>query len=337
MRILKEGEYSKSIIVKAFINEVKKEKCPELLDVISLQNIKNELNIKLNELHVKPLDYGDANYDEDTRNININSKSTSNLSNKTLLLNIIHELIHLLSHRINSNISSPRGLGFIKIHNIETGRGINEGITEYLAEKIMGIQHHDISYTIETSTCGILSNLIGLKPFIKDLIYGANEVEQEFKNQYGDKMLMLYKSASSLLDTITVSQKNLNTSDDILLSLDFLENIDNAKSSLDNVLDEMLSIALEKNTNFADFSNLLHEVDEYPENENFKLFNFKKDMIIENYDKEVNEFLKNVMNETDEVTITQINAQSKNIRKSILQNVKSFISKKFTKDKGDEK
>lgn len=60
-------------------------------------------------------------------------------------------------------------------------------------------------------------------------------------------------------------------------------------------------------------------------------------MIIENYDKEVNEFLENVMNETDEVTITQINAQSKNIRKSILQNVKSFISKKFTKDKGDEK
>lgn len=67
------------------------------------------------------------------------------------------------------------------------------------------------------------------------------------------------------------------------------------------------------------------------------MFNFKKDMIIENYDKEVNEFLENVMNETDEVTITQINAQSKNIRKSILQNVKSFISKKFTKDKGDEK
>lgn len=195
------------------------------------------------------------------------------------------------------------GLGFKKNHNIQTGRGINEGITEYLAEKIIGIQHHDISYPIETSTCGILSNLIGLKPFIKDLINGTNEVEKELKNQYGDKMFMLYKSASSLLDTINVSQKDFDTTDDIISMVEFSKYIDDAKSSLNKVLDEMLSIALEKNSNFLEFSNLLHEVDEYPENENFNLFNFKKDMIIVNYDKEVDQFLENIMHETDEVML----------------------------------
>ena len=151
-------------------------------------------------------------------------------------------------------------------------------------------------------------------------------------------MLMLYKSASSLLDTITISNRehlsaDINSDISLLSLYDYIQ----AKSSLDKVLNEMLSIALEKNSNFAEFSNLLHEVDEYPENENFKLFNFKKDMIIENYDKEIDDFLSNVMHETDEVTITQINTQSKNIRKSILQRAKSFISKKFNKDKGEEK
>lgn len=98
MRVLKEGEYNISIVIKTFINEVKKGKCPELLDVISLRNIENDLNEKLKAIYVKPLDYVSANYDELTKSISINSKS-----NQYLLLNIIHEVIHALSHRIYGN------------------------------------------------------------------------------------------------------------------------------------------------------------------------------------------------------------------------------------------
>lgn len=321
------------LAIQIFINEVKKEKCPELLDVISLRKIENNFNINLRAVHIKPLKNKLGKFDEFSHSININSKSILNLSNKKSLLLLIHEMIHSLSYD-----SYYGRLGFRKDRLKGAGIGITEGITELLAEKILGIENHTYFYPIETSTCGILCSLIGSRPFIKDLIYGEKKVEKEFENQYGYKMLMLYKSVSSLLDTITISERDFLSADinsDLYHSALFDYN--KAKFSLDKVLDEMVSIALEKNTNLVELSNLLHEVAEYPENENFKLFNFKKNMIIENYDNEVNHFLESVMYETNEVTITQINTQSKNIRKSILQNVKSFISKKFDKYKGEEK
>lgn len=341
----------KSEAIQTFINEVQKNDCFYLLDVISLEDIETLLNQNLKAFYKEPLNIAYnwcAFYNSDTKTACVNQ----NLKGYDFLLTLAHELSHALF----------RERGFIE------NRGFSEGIAQYTAEQVTGL--YNDHYNIEKTTYGILSNLIGPQHFIKDYIYGSNDVEKEFKNQYGEHMLELYKSAFYLLDVITNTEMNYSAFEknpinievhekhflDIIIGkMDypdfkknpadieaekklFLDTINSAKSCLDNVLDEMISLYLEKSDDSFKTSSLLDEIQNYPRKSNFKKFDLEKEK--QKCHNLQDDFFKDFFTQTDEVTITQINKETNNIRESILKDSKSLVADQFDNNlnkKGEEK
>lgn len=327
MPILKENKNNKSVGINTFINEINKGHSFALLNIISPSEIKKSLNSNLDALYFERLyikyDWS-AFYNSETKCAYIDSKLTELL----LSLNLVHELLHALSTR------SVNDSGFHKnVNGNDSGRGLNEGITEYLTEEILNLDVPN-DYDIEKSTYGILSNLIGSEYFIRDYIYGTNTVEKEFRNQYGDHMLELYRSAFHLLDIITVTKMNSSSTLDIASLMDMSDTLDNARASLDEVLDEMISLKLEQTNDFLDVSDLLDKVEKYPRKNNFKKFNIENEK--EKYNNELDDFFNILIEQTDDITITNINAQTQNIKESIIENDVYIAANRLYRE-GEEK
>lgn len=112
---------------------------------------------------------------------------------------IIHEFIHLLSTSKNDKDGSLKvGLSiFCKEKNIDIGTGVNEGITDLIAEIVSG--RKNTGYQVEKNAAYMLFSLIGKDAVFKKF-YDNNFLENmnidtnfKFANFFEEDILSMYK------------------------------------------------------------------------------------------------------------------------------------------------
>ena len=287
-------------------------------DVISKEEIKTKLiqNVKYVKcIRKHPYIKAIWNSNYDTLYLCNGLKSLPNnlnISNRTTAY-IVHELLHALTTRDSNNVGFQKRNGDIKV-----GLGLNEGMTQNLTERITNTSFPK-TYAFEKSAYSIFSCLVDEKYFLSDYLYGTNKIEEQFSNKYGSYMLELYNAANKMLDNITISDstkfKNDSAPEEIQEAKVLSEK---SKEMLNRVIDRMVKISLKKMDNPLEVSKLLSTLDEYPGKDSFKEFDLEKEKeinnsILNNSNSQMTNIQKNIFEQTNNVTLTQINKQTKHL------------------------
>ena len=204
-------------------------------NVISIDEIRERLNSNINAIYFAYLKNSNGSYIFPTHEIFIRI----DISDNSKSLALAHELWHGISLHED-------GTGFLHIdnkNNSEYGRFFNEGITDCLAEDLVGEKFPKDDYEVFRNTCRVLFTMIDKKLFFRDYLYGTDEVKTEFLNKYGEDVLESYNSVLSLIDVIgsyNLNYSSIQTNTIYNKTNSNYKNVDDAKNALDNVLQEML-------------------------------------------------------------------------------------------------
>lgn len=278
-------------------------------NVISEQQIEEILEENIESVYYKEIN-AEGRYNPKRKSIEIGYNEEENVQQNALT----HETLHSLSDR------GENGIGFLtRYGKNERGRGLTEGITEYLTEKIRGRKSNN--YPIEKSTYAILEHFADRESFLYDYIYGTNRAEAKIWKKHGSTVVNMYKEVITLLDKITIaniSYGNIDVKSETyeLEAKNIINTVISVKKALDRVLDKMISLYLEKSDNFLEDGILLNLASEYPGAENFKEFNLKEEK--EKCKNKMDNWLGlMILKETNEVSTSQINKQTQQIKETI--------------------
>ena len=131
---------------------------------------------------------------------------------------LIHEMLHALSTEYYKDGSNRVGFsknGYAGTVNMMTGEqlierlggyGINEGLTEYLAGKVVGEESD--TYYGEQRLVKIIKLFAGKENLINDYIHGTEKSKDLINSKYGEN---LFERIISLRDEITKNNKAIYT------------------------------------------------------------------------------------------------------------------------------
>lgn len=210
----------KKELIEFFVNELNKNNV--LKGIFSEKEIKEKLHNIIKDVEYNNEDstvYGTWNI----KNYHI----VFNLFKEFKKTTIIHELLHALTTSKDKNLGITKiGLDFRKHTNDKNyevfGLGLNEGITDLLAEEISGIE--TTNYPKQKEFFKILSIIIGRDCILERYCKGFDEKEftfnpyclfnqvckERYKETFGDEINISIVKAMSLLDHQTVLEQTLN-------------------------------------------------------------------------------------------------------------------------------
>lgn len=232
----------KESAIEFFLNKYE-ERQDLFYDVISKEELTNKLNSNINAVYYCFLKNSNGSFIFPTHEVFIKNDINENSKN----LALAHELWHGIS--LNEN-----GTGFLQIQdNKESRRFFNEGITDCLAEDLVGEKFNKDNYEIFRHTCRVLFTMVDKKLFYKDYLYGTNEVENSISQKYGQEILETYKYIVSLLDVIGTynleySSLKTNTIFYDKTNSNF-KNMEEAINTLDSILQDILDKTTYKELN----------------------------------------------------------------------------------------
>lgn len=213
--------------------------------------IKTRLSENVKEIiYDYPLKGSVGNYYEEEKKIVIHPA----LIGRFRKLTLYHELNHTASTHDNK-------VGFKTINTL-FGIGLNEGITQSLAEEAVGITD-PTSYPIQKAVYRIFTKIADKKDFVHDYLLGTEKVEQTLQQKYGDMFLLQYKILGMQLDNATVALINYSCNPNKEKKEQFKETLIGCYKGLDGEVETLTKLFLEQSKDTQKNNELLSEVTKY--------------------------------------------------------------------------
>lgn len=245
---------------------------PLLAQFISVTEIRKRLNENIREVTYEPEKEKNTagGYNNENGIINIDFERCN--QEQTIVHEILHALTYskgeyskiglLIQKTSNHPFENIRGWSYLNseeesIYYKEIGRGISEGITDWLAEELTGIKNS--GYNREKTTVNILFGLIGKetvleKFFDQDLIQEVTDdftleelFSTEIDRRYGIRGGEISTIISQLIDfqdTLTILEKVIAGNDEEFVK-EYRKMHDVAKEEIVIVANDLVTVALE--------------------------------------------------------------------------------------------
>ena len=144
-------------------------------------------------------------YNDGEKKIYIDKKKVADYFEECLL----HEMLHAITIRSKFSKGFKRPLyqdgKFVK----SIGIGLDEGITQTIAEEIAQTKNKK-SYLCEKSIYKFLKIMAGEENLLSDYMLGTNKTEEYIKQNYKPEMLINYRQLNHFLDTANYISLNMS-------------------------------------------------------------------------------------------------------------------------------